>query len=74
MNQAPRCTHKITPLNLCLMGSPKIEQKRAMLQFWLDKEPKASWEILLVPGTFYQQLDSYLAKLHKLHKQQKPRL
>ena len=23
------------------------EQKQAMLQFWLDKEPKASWEILL---------------------------
>ena len=23
------------------------EQKRAMLQFWLDKEPKASWKILL---------------------------
>ena len=23
------------------------EQKRAMLQFWLDKEPKASWETLM---------------------------
>ena len=23
------------------------EQKRAMLQFWLDKEPRGSWEILL---------------------------